>query len=84
MNVFYTNYYTFSFPIRRNSTATIPNDTIAAIKSAIGPAYIIPSIPMNNGKITMSGSKNKICLVRDKKIPFFGLPIAVKKVDVIG
>ena len=56
----------------------------AAVKSAIGPAYMIPSIPKNNGKIKISGNRKRICRVRDKMIPFLGLPIAVKKFDEIG
>ena len=32
----------------------------------------------------MNGSRNIICLVRDKKIPLYALPMEVKKVDVIG
>jgi hypothetical protein len=58
--------------------------TIAAKASATGPAYIIPSIPINSGKINISGSRNIICLVNARKLPFFGLPIAVKKLEVIG
>ena len=57
---------------------------MAAIRSATGPAYMMPSIPTNNGKIIISGSKNKICLVKDNIIPLVGLPIAVKKLDEIG
>ena len=45
---------------------------------------MMPSIPTNNGKIIISGSKNKICLVKDNIIPLVGLPIAVKKLDEIG
>ena len=56
----------------------------AAIRSATGPAYMIPSIPMINGRIKMSGSRNMICLVRESTIPVFGFPIAVKKFDEIG
>ena len=38
---------------------------MAAAASAIGPAYITPSIPINIGKMIMSGSRNNICLVSD-------------------
>lgn len=31
-----------------------------------------------------NGRKNIICLVRERKMPFTGLPIDVKNVDVIG
>ena len=58
--------------------------TAKARKSAIGPAYISPSMPKISGKIKRSGSKNKICLVRDRNIPLFGFPMDVKKFDVIG
>ena len=57
---------------------------VAAIKSATGPAYITPSIPIYKGKIIIRGSKNIICLVRERSIPLSGFPIAVKKFDVIG
>ena len=58
--------------------------TTAAKKSAIGPQYIHPSIPIKCSRIKSSGIKKMICLVRDKKIPFAGFPIDVKNVDVIG
>ena len=67
-----------------NSFNIITAHTIAASRSATGPAYIIPSIPINNGNITISGSRNMICLVKAKKLPRFGLPIAVKKFELIG
>lgn len=56
----------------------------AAIKSAMGPAYITPLIPKYIGSITANGRKNSICLVKESKIPFIGLPIAVKKLDAIA
>ena len=55
-----------------------------AVKSAIGPAYMIPSIPMARGRIKMSGIRKIICLVSDRKIPPPGFPMEVKKVVVIG
>ena len=57
---------------------------IAAAASAIGPAYITPSIPINIGNITMSGSKNNICRVRLNNTPRLDLPIELKKLDVTG
>ena len=59
-------------------------DTNAAIPSAIGPAYMIPSIPKNTGKIRIRGSKKIICLVRDKNSPLFGFPMDEKKFEVSG
>lgn len=59
-------------------------DTIPARESAIGPAYMIPSIPINSGMIKSKGKRKKICLVRDKKVPRFGFPIDVKKFELIG
>ncbi len=56
----------------------------AAIPSEIGPAKRIPSIPKIIGKIRIKGIRNKICLVNDKKRPFFALPMEVKKVAVSG
>ena len=72
------------FAIFLNSIYIITIDTIPAIKSAIGPEYIIPSIPINNGNIIIKGNKNNICLVSERNIPFFGFPIAVKKFEDIG
>ena len=57
---------------------------MAAVMSATGPANIIPSMPHINGNTIISGSKKIICLVSDKKIPFLGFPIAVKKLEVKG
>ena len=62
----------------------ITSPTTAATKSAIGPAYIIPLIPINIGRTTKSGKKKIICLVKERKTPFFGLPIEVKKFATIG
>ena len=56
----------------------------AAIASAIGAEYITPSIPMNIGRMSISGSKKMICLVNEIKTPRLALPIAVKKLEVIG
>ena len=53
-----------------------------AKKSAIGPEYITPSIPINNGITISKGKRNIICLVRDRNVPIFGLPIDVKKFEV--
>ena len=55
-----------------------------AVMSAMGPAYNIPSIPRKSGKIKISGSKKNICRVSERKIPFLGFPIAVKKLEVMG
>ena len=41
-------------------------------------------MPINKGNIIINGSKNNICLVNERNIPFLGLPIAVKKLDDIG
>ena len=55
---------------------------MAAAASAIGPAYITPSIPIKIGKIIISGSRNNICLVSDINTPSLDLPIELKKFDV--
>ena len=68
----------------RNSLIVNTPQTTAAAISAIGPAYMTPSIPMKIGKITMSGSKKRICLVSDMKIPSCDLPIELKKFAVTG
>ena len=44
----------------------------------------MPSIPIKRGSAIIRGNKKIICLVRDKKIPPFGFPIAVKKFEVMG
>jgi hypothetical protein len=58
--------------------------TVAATASAMGPEYMIPSIPKNKGSIRISGSRNRICLVRDRNIPLWGRPVAVKKFETTG
>lgn len=57
---------------------------IAASKSAVGPAYMIPSMPKNIGNMTRDGSRNMICLVKARNVPIFGLPMAEKNVDDEG
>ena len=70
--------------MRSISRTTIMTATAPAVPSATGPAYIMPSIPINLGKIRISGSSRMICLVSDRNVPDFGLPIEVKKLDEIG
>ena len=77
-------YMSYNFFMALNSAIAIMTATTAAIKSDIGPAYNMPSIPRNSGKIIINGNKNNICLVNDKNIPFTGFPIEVKNVAVIG
>ena len=62
----------------------ITRQTNAAEKSAMGMEYKSPSIPKNIGSMKSKGRRKMICLVRDRKTPFFGMPIAVKKLEVIG
>ena len=52
--------------------------------SATGPAYNTPLNPKKNGNRIISGVRNKTCLVSDMKIPLYGFPIAVKKLEVSG
>ena len=67
------------------SSLTRKNAEITAAKrSAAGPAYIIPSIPINIGRIISRGKRKMICLVSDKNVPFAGFPIDEKNVDDIG
>ena len=47
--------------------------------SAIGPAYMTPSIPKKIGKTTISGSRKSTCLVRDMITPSLAFPMEVKK-----
>ena len=67
-----------------NSCATIRIAVTPAARSAIGAAYMMPSMPRKSGNSNSSGSRKIICLVNERKIPRFGLPIAVKKFEVIG
>ena len=61
-----------------------PIATAAAAPSAIGPAYITPSIPIKTGKISISGKRKITCLVSDTTIPSFAFPIEVKNPELIG
>ena len=56
----------------------------AAVRSATGAEYMTPSMPKNMGRMMISGSRNRICRVREIKIPFFALPMEVKKLAVMG
>ena len=69
------------FPSSRLAN-TIASTNAAA--SAIGPAYITPSIPINNGKIMINGRRKITCRVRDITIPSFAIPIEVKKPEDTG
>ena len=46
--------------------------------SAIGPAYMTPSIPKKTGKMTIRGSRKSTCLVRDIITPSLAFPMEVK------
>ena len=52
--------------------------------SAIGPAYMTPSIPKKTGKMTIRGSRKSTCLVRDIITPSLAFPMEVKKQADIG
>lgn len=69
------------FPSSRLAN-TIASANAAA--SAIGPEYITPSIPINNGKIMINGRRKITCRVRDITIPSFAIPIEVKKPEDTG
>ena len=58
--------------------------TVKDKRSAIGPAYKTPIIPKKCGSITTSGSRNRICLVRERKVPLYAFPIELTKVQEIG
>ena len=57
---------------------------VTASRSAIGPEYMIPSMPIIKGRPIINGSRKMILLVRLRKVPFSGLPIDVKKLADIG
>lgn len=67
-------------------TSRIPKTTATAkaAASAIGPAYMTPSIPKKIGKITINGSRNKICLVRETTAPSLAFPIEVNPPEING
>ena len=55
--------------------------------SAIGPAYMTPSIPKKTGKMTISGSRKSTCLVRDHTKPGFsngGKKAGGHRLDPVG
>ena len=66
------------------SITSITTDIAAAKKSAIGPAYISPSMPKNLGNRIINGIRQSSCLVIPRKVPFAGLPIDEKKLDESG
>ena len=53
-------------------------DTVKATKSAIGAAQRIPSNPNKVGRNRANGIKNNTCRVKDKIIPLYALPMALK------
>ena len=75
------SYAFFIFPSSLRAKTTASTNAAA---SAIGPAYITPSIPINIGKIMINGSRKITCLVRDMMIPRPAFPIEVKNPEDIG
>ena len=67
-----------------NSALAMSIATTAERRSATGPANTTPSIAKNRGSTSSSGIKKSICLVSERNIPFTGLPIDVKNVEIIG
>ena len=65
-------------PIFLKLIATMASDNTPAAKSAIGPAYNMPSMPKNFGIIKSNGRKISPCLDNERKIPCFTLPVLVK------
>lgn len=56
-----------------------------AAPSAMGPAYITPSmLPMTLGSRIIRGSRKMICRVIEIKMPILALPMEVKKLAVRG
>ena len=74
----------YAFFISPSSLRAKTTARTKAAASAIGPAYITPSIPINIGKIITSGRRKITCLVRDIMIPRVAFPIEVKKLEDIG
>ena len=78
-------FYTISalriFPSSRLAN-TIASANAAA--SAIGPAYITPSIPINNGKKMNNGRRKTTCRVRDITKPNYAIPKEEKKPEDTG
>ncbi len=67
-----------------SSSPAIKIEQSPAMQSATGPAYIIPSMPMGRGNMMIRGSRKMICLVRERKMPPLGFPMAVKKLELMG
>ena len=72
-----------AFMIPSSRLAKTTANTKAEV-SAIGPAYMTPSIPKKNGKMTISGSRKKTCLVSDLITPSLAFPMEVKNPADIG
>ena len=51
-----------------------------ASPSAIGPDHKTPSTPINTGKITAAGIRNRICLASVTIALLIGLPIAYRNI----
>ena len=68
----------------RSSLTNMVPATNAAKVSAMGAAYMMPSIPHRRGKMTINGNRKMICRVKLKNVPIFGFPMEVKKVDDMG
>ena len=66
--------YQAAFMIPSSRLAKTTANTKAEV-SAIGPAYMTPSIPKKNGKMTISGSRKKTCLVSDMITPSLAFPM---------
>ena len=56
--------------------------TILEAKSLIGILHQIPAAPIKVGKMNRHGKRNNNCLVSERKIALFAIPILWKKLDV--
>ena len=70
--------------IRFISRVTRARATTTAALSAMGPAYMTPSIPRKRGKIKIRGMRKITCRVRAISAPRLALPMEVKKLAVMG
>ena len=80
----FENMESYAFFILPSSLRAKITARIKAAVSAIGPAYITPSIPMNIGKMTTSGNRKITCRVNDMMMPSPAFPIEVKNPADIG
>lgn len=80
--IFFINMNYLVFNVLKYKTVSAAA-TVMAIKSAIGAANNMPSMPKNMGIMIISGMKQIISRIIDDIIACTGFPTAWKKIEVI-